>query len=107
MLLSAHLQGFCRDLYSECLLAVVAMTPVAMQYLVQRQCETGRQLDVKNPTLQTICADFDRFGLNLSAALQALPSNPRHLTHLNLLSKWRITPPTTTRRHRPTPARSA
>src|SRR5208337_1092080 len=45
MLLSAHFQGFCRDLHTECIQIVTAAVAPAMQLMIQSQCFTGRELD--------------------------------------------------------------
>jgi hypothetical protein len=88
LLLSAHFQGFCRDLYTECAQMIVLKIRATLQPLIQSQFTAHRRLDHGNPTLETIRADFERFGLKLD--LPAVdPANPGRLTHLDRLNKWR------------------
>ncbi|MDY3552869.1 hypothetical protein R5W24_001958 [Gemmata sp. JC717] len=89
MLLSAHWQGYCRDLHTECVQIVAAATPPAMQLMVQRQCLADRQLDGANPSYETIRRDFERFDFDLTPILDVNPANPRRRTHLDHLNKWR------------------
>jgi hypothetical protein len=89
MILSAHWQGFCRDLHSECVQVVAAVTPAAMQLMIQKQCLTGRQLDGANPSYDTIRKDFERFDFALTPLLDADPGNAIRLTHIDHLNKWR------------------
>jgi hypothetical protein len=49
--LSAHFQGFCRDLHSECVLCVVSKVRPTLLALVQAQFMADRKLDHGNPTL--------------------------------------------------------
>jgi hypothetical protein len=89
LLLSAHFQGFCRDLYTECVQAVIAATAPGMRLVVQGQCLAHRQLEARNPSLEVLAADFNRFGVDVSAALQLTPANQPRVTHLNMLVRWR------------------
>ena len=89
MLLSAHFQGYCRDLYSECVQIVAASTMPSMQNMIQNQCLSGRQLDAANPRYAAIRKDFERFGLDLAASLASDPANPLRITHLDHLNSWR------------------
>jgi hypothetical protein len=75
MLLSAHLQGFCRDLHTECVQIVGLSVAPAMRLLIQLQCLAGRGLDGANPRFETLRKDFDRFGIDLNAALAVNPAN--------------------------------
>lgn len=88
LLLSAHFQGFCRDLYTECTQIIVSRVRTTLQVLVQAQFTAHRKLDHGNPNLQNLRADFERFGFTLDIAA-ADPANPVRLNHLDLLSKWR------------------
>lgn len=89
MLLSAHWQGFCRDLHTECVQIVAAATPPAMQLMIQGQCLAERQLDGANPSYETIRRDFERFDFDLKPLLDASPANAPRITRLGHLNKWR------------------
>src|SRR5436305_4368399 len=65
MLLSAHFQGFCRDLHTECVHVISATLAPALQIMFQNQCSAGRLLDAANPRYASIRKDFERFGLDL------------------------------------------
>jgi hypothetical protein len=88
LLLSAHFQGFCRDLYAECAQAIVSRVRPSFQSLIQEQFTTHRALDHGNPNVQNIRADFERFGFILDLGA-ADPANPPRLTHLGELNRWR------------------
>jgi hypothetical protein len=89
MLLSAHFQGFCRDLYSECVQVIAGTIPPSLAALVQVQCQTARELDGANPRYATLRKDFDRFGLDLTAKLATDPANALRVTRLDHLNAWR------------------
>lgn len=87
LLLSAHFQGFCRDLYTEAAQVIVFKVRSSLQTLIQKQFTLPRQLDHGNPNLQHLKEDFDRFDLKLD--LTADPANVPRLGHLAALNKWR------------------
>ncbi len=89
LLLSAHFQGFCRDLHTECIAALVATVPPAAQSIVQTQCLAGRGLDGANPRYEIIRDDFRRFDFDIAPALGADPANTLRITHLGHLNSWR------------------
>jgi len=89
VLLSAHFQGFCRGFHSECIQAVAAGVPAPLRFVVQRQCLAAREIDKGNPRYDTLKADFERFGLDLNAALAANPVNALRITHLDHLNSAR------------------
>ena len=89
MLLSAHFQGFCRDLHSECIQAFARAAPAHLRLVIQIQCLAGRELDGANPKMESIRKDFDRFGLDLAVAFGANPANAMRVTHLGHLNLWR------------------
>src|SRR5581483_9401438 len=101
VLLSAHFQGFCRDLYTEAALRVAAAVPPSLRVAIQAQCESELRLGSRNPTLDSLTADFDRFGFNLRTALAGVPVPPAVLSNLAVLNRWRnyvahhdvVTPP--------------
>jgi hypothetical protein len=61
LLLSAHFQGFCRDLYAECAQIVALKTRVTLQPLIQGQFTSNLRLDHGNPTAESLKEDFERF----------------------------------------------
>jgi hypothetical protein len=91
MLLSAHLQGFCRDLHTECVQVVATALGVspAVRVMIQAFGLGGRQLDGSNPRFDAIRKDFNRFGLSLSSAFQANPANVIRVTLLDHMNQWR------------------
>ena len=97
MLLSAHFQGFCRDLHTQCAQAVATAVPAAMLLMFQTLCGNDRALDGSNPKYASIKADFERFGFDLTYALTADPAltpavkaaNAAHITRVNHLNSWR------------------
>lgn len=88
LLLSAHFQGFCRDLYTECAQIVVSKVRSSLQVLIQNQFTEHRRLDHGNPSLQNIREDFERFDFALDLGA-ADPLNPARITHLGSLNRWR------------------
>jgi hypothetical protein len=87
--LSAHFQGFCRDLYTEASQVLVSkVRRPALAVLFQAQFTANRKLDHGNPNLINLKADFKRFGFALDLA-GANPANPVRLTHLAKLNEWR------------------
>jgi hypothetical protein len=99
VLLSAHFQGFCRDLFTECSQVVVLKVRKTLQRLVQAQFAAGSALDYGNPNLQNLKKAFDRFGFQLD--LSADPANAVRLQHLAEMNYWRnivahhgVVPPT-------------
>src|SRR4051794_3211595 len=55
MLLSAHFQGYCRDLHTECVQVVAAASASpAIEVVVQTQGIAGRELDGANPRYETL-----------------------------------------------------
>jgi hypothetical protein len=89
VLLSAHFQGFARDLYTEAAQIVTSKVRPSLQMLMQAQFRAHRALDHGNPTAENIARDFDRFGFNLRAELTADPANVLRLQHLAHLNQWR------------------
>ena len=87
-LLSAHFQGFCRDLYAEAAQAIVVRVRPTLQALIQAQFAAHRRLDHGNPTLQNLREDFKRFGFVPDLA-NANPANPARLQDLAALNWWR------------------
>lgn len=88
LLLSAHFQGFCRDLYTECAQIVGTTMPPALQFMVQTQFTASLALDRGNPNRDNIRKDFDRFGVPLNW-VAADPANHARLRDLERLNGWR------------------
>jgi hypothetical protein len=87
LLLSGHFQGFCRDLYTECMLVFAAHVSPAHKATVQVQFTAELKLNSNNPTVETLRKDFERFGFALDFTLD--PANGLRVTHLGQLNKWR------------------
>jgi hypothetical protein len=88
VLLSAHFQGFCRDLYTESAQIIVTRVRLSLQSLIQTQFASNRAIDHGNPNLQNLRKDFERFGFTLNLAA-ADPGNPARLHDLSELNRWR------------------
>ena len=86
--LSAHFQGFCRDLYTECSQISIAAIPVGLKATAQAQFSAQLALEKGNPSHDNIKRDCNRFGflLNLQAAHSL---GPQHVTDLGHLNDWR------------------
>jgi hypothetical protein len=86
--LSAHFQGFCRDLYTECSQVWIAAIPTGLKATAQAQFSARLALARGNPSYDNIKRDFNRFGilLNLQAAH---PAGPQQVTDLGHLNEWR------------------
>jgi hypothetical protein len=87
MLLSAHFQGFCRDLYTEAAQIIASKVRPRLQLLIREQFTAHRLLDRGNPTYDHLKEDFKRFGFKLDLAMD--PANVPRLTHLSALNQWR------------------
>jgi hypothetical protein len=88
LLLSAHFQGFCRDLYTECSQIVVSKVRAALRVVIQSQFSAHQKLDHGNPSFQNLKEDFERFDFTLDLAAVD-PANATRLTDLGLLNRWR------------------
>lgn len=88
VLLSAHFQGFCRDLYTECAQIVTSKVRLSLQVLIQDQFAAHRALDHGNPSAENLRRDFERFRLTLNLAAVD-PANPGRLDALSRLNRWR------------------
>jgi hypothetical protein len=86
--LSAHFQGFCRDLYTECSQIWIAAIPIGLKATAQAQFSAHLLLEKGNPSHDNIKRDFNRFGFLLN--LQAThPLGPQRITDLGHLNDWR------------------
>ena len=88
LLLSAHFQGFCRDLYTECAQIIASRVRLTLRGFVQEQFTVRRQLDHGNPNIDNLKKDFDPFGLTLAMAAHD-PANHARLVDLRVLNEWR------------------
>lgn len=88
-MLSAHFQGFCRDLYFEAAVFIVGTLPSGVRIIAQNQFTAQLALNTGNPNLTNLIRDFDRFGLSLRGQLDAIPANAVRVGHLALLNQWR------------------
>jgi hypothetical protein len=88
LLLSAHFQGFCRDLHTECAQVVASKVRARLQVLIQTQFTVHRKLEHGNPNLQNLREDFERFEFTLDLGASD-PANPARLTDLGVLNRWR------------------
>jgi len=91
VLLSAHFQGFCRDLYVECAQIVVSKVRSSLRLLFERQFAQKLKLDHGNPNIDNIAEDFNRFGFDLIATARAEPAFAVRRQHLGELNQWRNT----------------
>ncbi len=89
VLLSAHFQGFARDLQSETAQVIASKVRPSLQPLIQAHLSAHRAMDHGNPNSENIARDFDRFGFDLKVELAADPVNALRLQHLAALNKWR------------------
>jgi hypothetical protein len=85
--LSAHFQGFCRDLYTECSQIWIAAIPLGFQATAQSQFAAHLALEKGNPSYDNIKKDFNRFGFLLD--LQNTPAGSQSITDLSHLNTWR------------------
>ncbi|MHC5541053.1 HEPN domain-containing protein [Singulisphaera rosea] len=90
ILLSAHFQGFCRDLCTECTMILSArIRNPSIRSLFQEQFTANRKLDQGDPNLGNIRKDFERFGFTLDLPRADPGNNPRRITHLSSLNQLR------------------
>src|SRR5262245_3621815 len=90
-LLSAHFQGFCRDLYTEASFEILdRVKKIGLRPIVQAQFTAGLKLDKMNPTLDALADDFKRFGISdLRAAVGTAPPADAHKGRLKAMNECR------------------
>ena len=88
LLLSAHFQGYCRDLYTECAQVVATKVRPSLQTVVQQQFTAVIALDRGNPNVENIVRDFNRFGFKLNFPVHD-PANHARLVDLKKMNDWR------------------
>jgi hypothetical protein len=89
VLLSAHFQGFCRDLYTEAAQLVVSRVSPRLRTLTLAQFIAHCVLDHGNPNIDNLAKDFDRFGFDLRTEINMDPANAARRQHLAALNQWR------------------
>jgi len=101
MALSAHFQGFCRDLCTECSQIIVSkLRRPVLEVIIAEHFAAHRSLDRGNPNVENLIADFKRFGFRLDF-VAVDPANAARLAHLSTLNAWRNI---AAHQGRPTPA---
>lgn len=89
-LLSSHLQGFCRDLHSECIDHIVAIVAAQLQGFLRVEFIWNRSLGRGNPHPGAIGSDFNRLGVDFWTEVYALDGrNERRRELLQELIDWR------------------
>jgi hypothetical protein len=89
-LLSSQFQGFSRDLHTECIDHIIALSPVYLQTLHLSQFAWGRTLDRGNPTPGNLGSDFNRLGVDFwNEVTNDLPRNNQGHEMLERLNRWR------------------
>jgi hypothetical protein len=88
---ASQFQGFCRDLHTEVSDFVASqVTPPALQTVVFGALTQGRRLDRGNANLESISADFGRFGIEIWDAVRTRHRrNVGRRTRLEQLNIWR------------------
>lgn len=86
--LSAHFQGFCRDLYTECSQIWIAAIPEDFRETARSQFLSQLTLDKGNPSYENIKRDFNRFAIQLDLQM-AHPQGFQRVTDLGHLNDWR------------------
>ena len=87
VLLSAHFQGFCRDLCTECAQVIASKRRPSLRAMIREHFVAHRKLDHGNPTYESLKADFRRFGFILDLTVD--PANQPRLADLSALNMWR------------------
>src|SRR5262249_49369349 len=86
-----QLQGFCRDLHSECVdFLVQSIVPAALRSVLREEFRFNRSLDRGNANPSAIGSDFGRLGVNFWRQVYAQdPRNARRRERLEELNRWR------------------
>lgn len=77
-LLCSHFQGFCRDLHTECIDAIVAILPPQVQPFTKASLNSNRMLDRGNPHPGALGADFGRLGIRFWVEVDLKDSRSPH-----------------------------
>lgn len=86
--LSAHFQGFCKNLYTESSQVFVSLMQPQFRATAQIQFTSSLALEKGNPSHENIKRDFARFGFGIDLRT-AHPSGAKQLTELSHLIDWR------------------
>ena len=91
VLLSSQFQGYCRDLHSESVDALVnGITPAALKAALRVSLVLDRKLDRGNPNPGNIGADFNRLGVKFWNDVKSLDRrNADRMGSLEELNQWR------------------
>jgi hypothetical protein len=91
LLLSAHFQGFCRDLHTEVAEYLARwLTTSSFQRIVRDLILLNRKVDSGNPNPGNLGSDFNRYGLDFWDHVIALsPKNATRRQRLDELNAWR------------------
>jgi hypothetical protein len=91
LLLSAHFQGFCRDLHTEVAqYPATWLTSSSFQGAIRILFLSGRKLGSGNPNPGNLGSDFNRFGLDLWTEVRSLGArNVTRQERLVDLNTWR------------------
>jgi hypothetical protein len=92
VLLASQFQGFCCDLYAECVdhLMVALSPPLALRPIVHKGFTRGCLLDRGNAQPASLGTDFERLGINLWREVESFhPRNKARKADLGRLNEWR------------------
>lgn len=91
ILLSSQFQGFCRDLHTEAIDALVGLIPsMELQQITRNLLIQKRKIDFGNPNPGNLGSDFGRLGMDLWPRVRALDvRNKRRQERLETLNAWR------------------
>lgn len=91
VLLCSQFQGFCRDLYTECMdRLVLSVSPDILGRMLREELTRGRRLDRGNPTPEHVEADFKRFAMDFwNDVVGYDPRNAARRDKLLALCRWR------------------
>src|SRR5262249_14816056 len=91
VLLAAQFQGFCRDLHTECVDALVAViTPTTVRVLMKPALTLNRLLDRGNAHPGSLESDFSRLGISFWVDVESYnPRNTARKAMLEMLNRWR------------------
>ncbi len=90
LLLSAHFQGFCRDLHTEAATLLADRLNASFSRTLRELFLVGRKLDTGNPNPGNLGSDFNRFGLDFWGKVNTLsPATAVRRQRLEELNSWR------------------
>jgi hypothetical protein len=89
-LLSAHFQGFCRDLHTEASQFLIANSDTRLALVLTRALTANRKLDKGNPNPGNLGNDFNYLGMQFWTTVSSLPGyRATDKAALELLNTWR------------------